>query len=125
MGQLNDAIDTWLAGVRFSQHVAQDGSLVSVLAGKAILEANLRALTSASQTSRLDADTATRVETAIRTLSPRTFDWGAAFRRETSAVNVMLQQMARTEDLNAGDQWQFPEQPLGIGRSYWPGLFGI
>lgn len=36
-----------------------------------------------------------------------------------------LQQMARTEDLGAGDQSQFPEQPLGVGRSYWPGLYGV
>jgi len=36
-----------------------------------------------------------------------------------------LQQMARTEDLNAGDQFQFPEQPFGVGRSYWPGLYGV
>lgn len=37
----------------------------------------------------------------------------------------MLQQMARTEDLNSGDQFQFPEQSLGVGRSYWPGLYGV
>lgn len=37
----------------------------------------------------------------------------------------MLQQMARTEDLGTGDEFQFPEQPLGMGRSYWPGLYGI
>lgn len=33
--------------------------------------------------------------------------------------------MARTEDLGAGDEFSFPEQPLGVGRSYWPGLYGI
>jgi hypothetical protein len=38
---------------------------------------------------------------------------------------TMLQEMARTEDLNAGDEFRFPEQPLGVGRSYWPGLYGI
>ncbi len=37
----------------------------------------------------------------------------------------ILQQMARTEDLNSGDQFQFPESPMGTGTSYWPGLFGI
>lgn len=36
-----------------------------------------------------------------------------------------LQLMARTEDLGAGDAFQFPEQPLGTGRSYWPGLYGV
>lgn len=37
----------------------------------------------------------------------------------------MLQQMARTEDLGNGDQFQFPEQSLGVGRSYWPGILGV
>lgn len=33
--------------------------------------------------------------------------------------------MARTEDLQTGDEFSFPEQSLGVGRSYWPGLYGI
>lgn len=36
-----------------------------------------------------------------------------------------LQQMARTEDLGTGDEFSFPADPMGVGRSYWPGLFGI
>lgn len=36
-----------------------------------------------------------------------------------------LLSMARTEDLNAGDEFQYPESAVGQGRSYWPGLFGI
>jgi hypothetical protein len=39
-------------------------------------------------------------------------------------MNLLLE-MARTEDLSAGDEFMYPEQPLGVGRSYWPGLFGI
>jgi hypothetical protein len=34
----------------------------------------------------------------------------------------LLLEMARTEDLNAGDEFMYPESPLGVGRSYWPGL---
>ncbi len=33
--------------------------------------------------------------------------------------------MARTEDLATGDQFMWPESPLGVGRSYWPGLYGL
>src|SRR5271166_1982122 len=36
-----------------------------------------------------------------------------------------LLQMARTEDLSAGDEFAWPEQPLGVGRSYWPGMYGL
>lgn len=37
----------------------------------------------------------------------------------------MLREMGRTEDLGAGDEFQYPADPLGVGRSYWPGLYGI
>ncbi len=37
----------------------------------------------------------------------------------------LLKEMARTEDLGAGDEFMYPESPLGVGRSYWPGLYGI
>jgi hypothetical protein len=36
-----------------------------------------------------------------------------------------LKEMARTEDLGSGDEFRFPEQPIGVGRSYWPGLYGV
>lgn len=36
-----------------------------------------------------------------------------------------LNQMARYEDLNAGDQFQFPETGFGGGHQFSPGLYGI
>lgn len=36
-----------------------------------------------------------------------------------------LLQMARTEDLASGDEFIWPEDPIGVGRSYWPGLYGL
>lgn len=36
-----------------------------------------------------------------------------------------LQEAARTEDLSVGDEQEFPEQSLGVGRDYWSGLFSI
>ena len=53
---------------------------------------------------------------------------GAYIEQWTGEMGVfmsMLKEMARTEDLSAGDEFMFPENPLGIGRSYWPGLYGV
>lgn len=36
-----------------------------------------------------------------------------------------LQQMARTEDLGSGDEFQWPESPLGSGHQFFPGLYGL
>lgn len=35
-----------------------------------------------------------------------------------------LNEMARTEDLSSGDEFMWPENPMGAGRSYFPGLYG-
>jgi len=35
-----------------------------------------------------------------------------------------LQQMARTEDLGNGDQFMYPETPMGSGNNFNPGLYG-
>jgi len=37
----------------------------------------------------------------------------------------VMKEMARLEDLGNGDEFMYPEQPLGVGRSYWPGLYGV
>ena len=53
---------------------------------------------------------------------------GVFSREYTGQMGVFmtyLKEMARTEDLGTGDEFRFPESPLGIGRSYWPGLYGV
>lgn len=53
---------------------------------------------------------------------------GSLIERFTGQLGVfmsLLKEMARTEDLSAGDEFMYPEQPLGVGRSYWPGLYGV
>jgi hypothetical protein len=53
---------------------------------------------------------------------------GSSIKQYTGQMGMfmaMLKEMSRTEDLGAGDEFMYPEQPLGAGRSYWPGLYGI
>lgn len=53
---------------------------------------------------------------------------GSMMQQYTGQMGVfqgMLLEMARTEDLGAGDEFMYPESPLGVGRSYWPGLYGV
>ena len=53
---------------------------------------------------------------------------GNVMEQATGQVGVFqstLKEMARTEDLGSGDQFMYPEEPLGGNRSYWPGLFGV
>jgi len=46
----------------------------------------------------------------------------------TGQLAIFMHQLnyaARTEDLSRGDQFQFPESSLGMGRALWPGLYGL
>jgi hypothetical protein len=53
---------------------------------------------------------------------------GNSLRQYTGQFGVfmnLMKEMARTEDLSSGDEFRFPADSLGVGRSYWPGLYGV
>lgn len=89
-GQTSEAVDRWLAAIRFSQHLAQGGTLISLLSAQSILVPTLRAL--ANETPRLSANSRASVAAAVRMLPDTAFDWPDAMRREESALatNVRL-----------------------------------
>jgi hypothetical protein len=97
-GQAREAIDLWLSGVRFSEHVAEGGSLISALSARLILVANLRALTRATGGTRLESRDTERIAAAIRSLPETAFDWGAAIRRETDGADVWMRQLSNAAD---------------------------
>jgi len=85
-GQTSDAVDRWLAGVRFSQHLAQGGTLISLFSAQSILLPTLQAL--AGEMSRLNPESRAKVDAAVRTLPETAFDWSDAMRREESVLAV-------------------------------------
>lgn len=48
-----------------------------------------------------------------------------AFSGQLGVFMEQLLQMSRDEDLGQGDEFMFPADSLGVGRSYWPGLYGL
>jgi hypothetical protein len=85
-GQTSDAVDRWLAGVRFSQHLAQGGTLISLFSAQSILLPTLQEL--AGEMSRLNPESRAKVDAAVRTLPETAFDWPDAMRREESVLAV-------------------------------------
>src|SRR6185295_7776068 len=53
--QWAQAVDVWIAGVRFSQHLAQGGSLLAALVGRSVLMPALNGLVKAAAQPSLDA----------------------------------------------------------------------
>jgi hypothetical protein len=85
-GQTSDAVDRWLAGVRFSQHLAQGGTLISLFSAQSILIPTLHAL--AGEVSRLNRESRANVDLVVRMLPETAFDWPDAMRREESVLAV-------------------------------------
>lgn len=83
-GQTPEAVDRWLAGVRFSQHLAQGGTLISLFSAQSILLPTLQAL--AGEVSRLNPESRAKVDAGVRALPETAFDWPDAMRREESAL---------------------------------------
>ena len=94
-GDTQRATDTWLAGIRFSQHLARGGSLLATLVANAVLADELRPLTKAARGGALDATQRSQVAAAIRALPETGFDWGQAMWYEEIAVEVAMTDMAK------------------------------
>ena len=92
-GQLSQAVDMWIAGVRFSRHMAEGGSLISALSGQRVMELSLRAIHRDAVLNALDASTKKRLELFLRALPEDGLDWSAAMRRDAQSFEVTLRQL--------------------------------
>jgi hypothetical protein len=94
-GDTQKAVDTWLAGIRFSQHLARGGSLLATLVANAALADELRPLTKAAESGTLNATQRSQVAAAIRTVPETGFDWGQAMWYEQIAGEVAITEMGK------------------------------
>jgi hypothetical protein len=87
-GQLSEAVDVWLAGVRFSQHVAHDGTLISLLSARLSLSPSLKQLAHAALQPSLDAAHRRQIANIVGAIPDAGFDWADAMRREADLLVV-------------------------------------
>lgn len=100
-GKTQEAIDTWLSGIRFSQHLARGGSLIFSLIAKMALLSNFNALTQAAQGSGWNNLERKQVEEAIRVLPETGFDWSEALWYEQNSLDIGAKKMAEAENPRA------------------------
>ena len=100
-GDTQSAVNTWLAGIRFSQDLARGGSLVPALMAKAALLPNLHELTTATSSGKLTASQQTQVLAAVRALPQDGFDWGAAWGIESATIEQFLHELQAASDPRA------------------------
>jgi hypothetical protein len=100
-GDQQKAIDAWLAGVRFSQHLTRGGGLIFSLIAKMSLLSNFRALTQSVQSGGWSNLERKQVEEAIRALPETGFSWSEALWYEQDPLDIGVKQMAQAEDPRA------------------------
>ena len=83
-GQLAQAVDVWLAGVRFSQHVAHGGTLLSQLSARLSLSPSLKSL--ARVAPQLDAARRKEIAAVVSAIPEAGLDWVDAMRREAEVL---------------------------------------
>jgi hypothetical protein len=83
-GNSQAAVDTWLAGIRFSEHLAKGGTLIFALIAKSALLPNLRALTTESRQGHLSDIQRNQVSAELKGMREDGFDWSAAWGLEES-----------------------------------------
>lgn len=100
-GDTQSAVNTWLAGLHFSQDLARGGSLIFVLMAKSILLPNLRLLREAAANGKLNEVQKSQVSVAVRALPEDGFDWGAAWGVESATVEQILRELQTASNPSA------------------------
>jgi hypothetical protein len=85
-GQVAAAVDVWLAGIRFSQHVAKDGTLISLLSARLSLSPALESLARVVSQSPVDAAHRREIEATLNMMPQAGFDWADAMKREADVL---------------------------------------
>ncbi len=91
--QVQAAVDAWLDGIRFSQHLAQGGTLIFKLVARMSLVSDFEVLTSAAQSGRLDDAQKHEIAAAVRALPADGFDWSEAMAFEEASLEITVRQM--------------------------------
>jgi len=100
-GDRTQAVDVWLAAIRFSQHIPQGGSLISALSARRVLEPGLRALNGDGVIPGLDAAGRKRVDAVVRSLPPAGLDWSASIGYEEVAMDGTVTRLQASSDPRA------------------------
>ncbi len=97
-GQTQDAVDTWLAGIRFTSHLAKGGSLIFALIAKGALLPNLHVLTLELKHGHFNTAQKQQVHEAVNALREDGFDWGRAWENEEAASEPFFAELQRSSD---------------------------
>jgi hypothetical protein len=95
-GETQKAIDTWLAGNRFAQHLTCGGSLIFSLVGAKMLVTNFHALIHLTRNGAVKVTDAQRKQIlqSVQQIPETGFDWGDALCYEEQPLSMAMKELA-------------------------------
>jgi hypothetical protein len=109
-----EAVAAWLAGLRFSRHVASDGPWLSALVAASGLRSHLRALDGAASAKGLGREALDRLRRALADLPAPGIDWTVPVRVELAGLSRMLALLERSHDPIATAARYLPRADGGV-----------
>jgi hypothetical protein len=97
-GHYDAAVDRWIAGLRFSQDLAHNGSLIFALTARSTLMANLRALSAATKGGHFNGSQKKRLFATVKAMPDDGFDWASTWGLEEAGVEVFFQQLRESKN---------------------------
>jgi hypothetical protein len=99
-GDTQKAVDTWIAGIHFAQHLSHGGTLIFSLVAAKGLVSNLHELASEAEhrPTPVSAEQRKQVLTVVKQLPETGFDWGQALTYEESPLDVAVKQMRQANN---------------------------
>jgi hypothetical protein len=115
-GNSQAAVDTWRAGIRFSEHLANGGTLIFTLIAKSALLPNLRAITAQARQGHLNRSQLHQIYVPIDKMRQDGFNWSAAWSLEGLVGEQFLAELRSAKNLTATYEMLMGE-PLPTGAT--------
>jgi hypothetical protein len=100
-GDPHGAVEAWIAGVRFSQHLASGGTLIFALVARTALLSDVSALKNATEKGVLDAKSRAEASAALSALPATGLDWGSTWNVEAETIENSWQTILKARDPKA------------------------
>lgn len=97
-GKSQTALDAWLAGIRFTGHLAKGGSLIFALTAESALLPNLHVLTAQAKQGHLNGSQKQQTLAALQALPEDGFDWDLAWSMEEASTEVFFAELQHSLD---------------------------
>ncbi len=113
-GESQEAVDAWLAGIRFSQDLARGGTAIFVLVANRMMLPDLHALTGAIRKGQLNEAQKREVYATVSALPDDGLDWVGAWAIEVGTGEDFLQKLSTST--NPGAIWEETGMPVPKGK---------